>query len=368
MRAPSSVVLLSALTAAVWPVACGSSGSGGSGFTPDGSTAMPDAESSEVGTLTGDAGGGDGSLVNSKTVTGITITPNQASLASINGKIATQQFQAIAQFSDNTTGPIVGASWSSTNPQIGGVASSSGLYTASGSQGGTATVTASYMGKTATAAVVVKLHLEENPGNVSGSVQSSLQGASALDGQVTWAYPYDATVFPRGVGQAPLMWNGAAATDAYLVTLSSPTFELDSFTTAASGRYDFSPADWASFVDSTTGASELKVTRWNGTAASIITDLHWTVAPGSMRGTIYYWAINTARVMRIQPGATAPDDFLGASVTCPSCHTVSAERSAAAHERGLVAERDVVQLQPAGEQQHVQRLPRSPRGRPSGRW
>jgi hypothetical protein len=322
MRAPSSLVLLSALAAAVSPAACGSSPSGGSGFTPDASTGSPDGEAADGSWLTGDASSGDGSLVNNKTVTGLTISPNQASIASLNGKPATQQFQAIAQFSDNTTGPISGATWSGSDPQVGSVAG--GLFTASGSQGGTVTISASYGGKSATATLVVKLHLEENPGNVSGSVQSALQGATTLDTQVTWAYPYDATVFPRGVGQAPLMWIGAAATDLYYVQLSSPTFELDTFTTAATGRYDFSAADWQDFVDSTTGAAELKVSRWNGTAATLLTDLHWTVAPGSMRGTIYYWAINTARVMRIQPGATAPDDFLGPTVICPSCHTVSA--------------------------------------------
>jgi hypothetical protein len=120
------------------------------------------------------------------------------------------------------------------------------------------------------------------------------------------------------------MWNGGAATDLYYVHLTSPTFELESYTTAPMGRYDFTGPDWLDFVNSTSGAAELKVARWNGTAAALATDLHWTVAPASMRGTIYYWAINTGRVMRIQAGATAPDDFLGASTTCPSCHTVSA--------------------------------------------
>jgi hypothetical protein len=322
MRAPSSLVLLSALAAAVWPVACGSSPSGGSGFTPDASTTGSEGGTGDGGSLLDDSSAGDGSLVNNKTVTGLTISPDQASIQSLDGMPATQQFQAIAQFSDNTTGPIAGATWSANDPQVGSVAS--GLFTASGSQGGTVSISASYGGKSATATLVVKLHLEENPGNVSGSVQGALQGASTLDTQVTWAYPYDMTVFPRGTGEAPLMWIGAAATDLYYVQLTSPTFELDSFTTAATGRYDFSAADWQDFVDSTSGAAELKVSRWNGTAATLLTDLQWTVAPGSMRGTIYYWAINTARVMRIQPGATTPDDFLGASVTCPSCHTVSA--------------------------------------------
>jgi hypothetical protein len=332
MHRPSSLVLLAALAAAAWPFACGSSAQNtNDSFAADGST--PETGVGD-GSLTGNDAG-DGSLLTSKTLVGLAITPDQASIQTINGAPATQQFQAIGQFSDNTTGPVTGAAWSNDDPQVGAVGNGSGLFTANGSQGGAVTVTASYGGKSATATLVVKLHLEENPGNVGGSIQTSLQGATTPDPTVVWAYPYDATVFPRGVGEAPLMWNGGAATDLYYVTLTSPTFELDSFTTAATGRYDFSAGDWADFVDSTSGAAQLKVTRWDGTAATVITSLQWTVAPASMRGTIYYWAINTGRVMRIQAGATAPDDFLGPSVTCPSCHTVSANGQQLLMNEGL---------------------------------
>jgi hypothetical protein len=53
-----------------------------------------------------------------------------------------------------------------------------------------------------------------------------------------------------------------------------------------------------------------------------------------MRGTIYYWANQLGRVMRIKPGATAPDDFsagtfgsLPSSSCTMTCHTVSADGS-----------------------------------------
>jgi len=312
-----------ALTALVvsYAAACGSSHS--NDFGSDASTTGGDSGLGDDGGLLGD-GSDDGNLFSQRTLVSISIKPNQAAIQSLNGAKATQSFQAIAQYSDGTSGAVGGASWSRDNPQVGDINSSSGLYTANGSQGGTVNVAASYQGKSAKAALVVTLHLQENPGNVSGSVQTSLGNATTPDTQITWAYPYDATAIPRGVGEAPLMWNGGAATDLYYIHLTSPTFDLESYTKAPSGRYDFSANDWLGFVDSTSGAAELKVSRWNGTAATIATDLHWTVAPASMRGTIYYWAINTGRVMRIQAGATAPDDFLGASVTCPSCHTVSA--------------------------------------------
>ena len=322
MRAPSSLVLLSALAAAAWPVACGSSASSGSFPGPD-DAAAGDGSTREGGSVLGDAGG-ESSLITSRALLGVSVSPAQAAIESLNGQAVTQQFQLMGQYSDGTVSPVAGASWSRDSPQVGAIGSGTGLYTASGTQGGTVNVTASFMGKTAAATLVVKLHLQRNPGNAPGSVQGSLEGASTVDPSVVWAYPYDVTVFPRGTGEAPLMWNGGGASDLYYVRLSSPTFELETFTTAATGRYDFAAADWASFVDSTRGATKLEVARWNGSTATVISDLQWTVAPASMRGTIYYWAINTGRVMRIQAGATAPDDFLGASVTCPSCHTVSA--------------------------------------------
>jgi len=314
--------LAAVLASSVSAVACGSGG-GGSTFKPP----PADGGSGDTGTLdsslTGDGGSSDSSFISNRTVTGLSITPAQVTIQSLNGAASKQQFQAVAQFSDGTSSPVTGAGWSRDDPQVGAV-DGSGLYTASGSVGGIVDITATYQGQTAAAKLIVQLHVQQNPGNVAGSVQTSLQGATTKDTTITWAYPYDGTVFPRGVVEAPLMWMNGAASDQYLVSLTSPTFELETYVTAATGRYDFDAATWQEFTDSTSGAAELKVSRWNGTAATVATDLHWTIAPASMRGTIYYWAINTGRVMRIQPGATAPDDFLGPSVTCPSCHTVSA--------------------------------------------
>ena len=310
-----------ALVASVSAVACGSGGSG-STFKPPGA----DSGAADTGTMDSSVfgdDGGDSSFISNRTVTGLSITPGSVTIQSLDGAASTQQFSAVAKYSDGTSSPITGASWSRDNPQVGAIAGS-GLYTANGSQGGIVDVTATYQGQKAAAKLIVQLKVQQNPGNVAGNVQTSLQGATTADTTITWAYPYDGTVFPRGVVEAPLMWLKGGATDQYLVSLTSPTFQLQTYVTAATGRYDFDAATWQEFIDSTSGSAELKVSRWNGTAATVATDMHWTIAPASMRGTIYYWAINTGRVMRIKPGATSPDDFLGPTVTCPSCHTVSA--------------------------------------------
>ncbi|HEY8086957.1 MAG TPA: hypothetical protein VIF09_03910, partial [Polyangiaceae bacterium] len=174
-----------------------------------------------------------------------------------------------------------------------------------------------------------------------GAVQTALGGATAPDASVVWAYPYDGTVWPRGLLAPILQWNGGAATDDYYVHVKSPTFELDDFTTSTgspASQIALDATTWEKLTDSTSGASQVTVARWNGTTATLIADQNWTIAPASMRGTIYYWSNNLGRVLRIKPGATAPDDFANqAPLNDPSkytqsaclmtCHTVSADGS-----------------------------------------
>jgi hypothetical protein len=304
-------------------IACGSDGSKGYD------------DSNPPGGGNGEDGGGI--LGNGqKTLTSLTIDPPTAALTVENGGPAqTKQFKAIAHYADNSTQEMTGGvTWTATNLQVGNVGST-GIYTTSGSIGGAVTLTGAFKGQKATATIGVKLHVFENSANATPAIIAALKAATAKDATVQWAYPYDGTVFPRGLGSPKLMWNNGVATDVYYVHVTSATFELESFTTApAPSRYSFTGATWQKFVDSTSGAADLAVARWNGTAATMAVQHKWTIAPASMRGTIYYWANNVGRVMRIKPGATIPDDFsagtfgaLPAAGCTMTCHTVSADGS-----------------------------------------
>jgi hypothetical protein len=323
---PFVFVIAVPLAAAVAAAGCGSSSTPtGSGSHAGGGTATSASTTGAGGTgVGGDIG--IGGMIDHGALQSIAVTPNPASIELLNGTPGKQAFQVTATYADNTTAPITDATWAATNIAVGSI-DGSGLFSATGAQGGVVTVSASSGGKTATAVLTVKLHHTQNPAGADMPTQTTLQGASAPDGSIVWAYPYDGTVFPRGIGGPSLEWQGGGAADVYYVHLTSPTFELESYTTAPGSRYDFVSTEWDAFANSTTGTAELKVSRLAGGMATLLVDHHWTIAPSSMRGTIYYWAINTGRVMRIKPGATAPDDFLGPSVTCPSCHTVSANGS-----------------------------------------
>ncbi len=274
-----------------------------------------------------------------RNVRSLAVEPPTATLTIVNDVVVTQQYKLVATYDDGSTAELpAGVSWSSTNLPIGSV-SRSGLYTPTGMVGGKVKVTAQYKTQKVTADLTVKLQIEDNPGKLPPPVLGALLGATTPDPAVQWAYPYDSTVFPRGLAAPPLMWNGGGAADLYHVRVQSTAFELNAFTTVPPpSRYAFAPATWQKFVDSTSGVANVTVARLAGGttagAATVIAKHTWTIAPASMRGTVYYWANNQGRVMRIKPGATAPDDFsngtfgtLPASSCTMTCHTVSADGS-----------------------------------------
>jgi WD40-like Beta Propeller Repeat len=326
------------LACAVALGACGGGGTGGS-FGGDAGGSQPDTSTPphKVGNDAGRLGGG-------ATVTGLSISPASATITSTGAMAVTQPFHASLLMSDGTKTPVTtGASWTSDTPAVGAIAPS-GLFMANGSLGGVVHVTASYQGQTASAVLTVKLMIVDNPGNIPQGVQTSLETATAMDASVVWAYPYSGTVWPRGLLPPTLMWNGGAATDDYLVYVHSSTVDLQIFgtaTNAPSSQFAFDTPgqpNWERLTDSSSGTTTLTVARWNGSAATVIANQTWTIAPASMRGTIYYWSNNLGRVLRIQPGAAAPDDFANqapltdtttypASSCLMTCHTVSANGS-----------------------------------------
>ncbi len=289
----------------------------------------------------GDGDGGEGGLSfgSGHSLTGLEVDPPNVTLDIIDDKIVSQTFTAKALFADGSTQPITaGVSWSANFPAAGSM-DNLGTFTPTAQVGGPVVVTAKYQSASGTANVAVKLHYALNPANAPANVQFALTGATQKDATCVWAYPYDGTVFPRGLAAPTMMWNGGVASDVYYVHLSSKYFDLTEFVNAPPpARVAVDDTMWTKFAASTSGKSSLAVNRWDGTAATTLASQTWTIAPASMRGTIYYWANNLGRVMRIKPGAAAPDDFANqAPLNDPNqytqssclmtCHTVSADGS-----------------------------------------
>jgi hypothetical protein len=336
--------------AALLGVACG----GGSGF---GNDAGPGASVDGTASQPPNKLGGDAGRLGTTTVQSLTIAPMSPTVQCKNGVGASTGFVATAHYANGTHAVVTsGISWSANSPQIGNI-SGGGVFQANGSLGGVVDVNATYAGVGASSSVTVSLLVTQNPASAPAAVQAALMATKTADASVVWAYPYDGTVWPGGLLPPILQWNGGASTDEYYVDLKSQTFELQLFTTSTGAPLSQLPVDptlWQQFTSSTSGAATLTVARWDGTNATLITNESWTIATGSMRGTIYYWSNNLGRVLRIQPGAATPDDFAnqpplndptqfqqngasGAGGCLMTCHTVSADGSTLVSGGGVYA-------------------------------
>jgi len=213
---------------------------------------------------------------------------------------------AKATFADNTTA-AVSASWTIDRLDIAGIGAGTGVVTATGATFGKANVTASVgMGAdarvSATTTITFRLKTATNPGNVPGADQTALNGASAMDPAVTaFAYPYDKTVFPRGILPPEQMWNGGAANDAYSVHYIAPNFDLTVFTRAdPPSRFLLTKALWNALTTTAAGGDvSIELRRLSGGNAYVSAKQAWKIADANLRGTIYYWAIDQGQIVKI---------------------------------------------------------------------
>jgi hypothetical protein len=305
---------------ALLPLAC----SGGSG---DGTTSTGSGGNTSTGTGTAQGGGCSGFCGTGGGPGVLTIDPPTAQITVVDGVAMPVALKAVEGTQQ------VNATWQVDLSAVANV-DGTGSVAATGNVGGTVVVTAKADGQTATAKVDVLLKRTVNLTNVSPADQGLLSQATNPDGQVVWAYPYDKTVFPKGLLAPELMWNGGGAADEYRIHFTGKYLDFTFYTTAAPPSL-FKPDDasWTQLTESGPGGKlALEVDRLvpGQPAATKVVGHEWTIANGSMKGTVYYWSNNLGRVLRIKPGATAPEDFLAAAgITnpCSTCHAVSANGS-----------------------------------------
>ena len=331
------------ILAGVIPVACGGAGgsptgttgtgtggSGGKGTTSNGGT-----NSGEGGCVINCAGGGSPSGA-------LTVTCDTSTIDVLNGS------SMPAHCSATVDGNKVGASWIVDVSAVAGI-DASGTVTATGTQGGDVVVKAAYDNQTATSSVKVTLKKVLNPAGISDPDVAVLKGAMDPEAaSVVWAYPYNGTVFPKGLLAPEMMWNGTGGGDKYYVHVTSKYADFEFFTTAdPPSRYTLDEQSWQQLTESGPGGDvAIHVARMPAGAATaaVVINHTWKIANGSLRGTVYYWSNNLGRVVRIKPGATAPDDFLindvkldfasqpkdgngNCPTCCTTCHAVSANGS-----------------------------------------
>jgi hypothetical protein len=314
-RLPLGWFLVSLAAAAGFaPLACG-----GGGDDPSG------ASGTLAGGTTGGGEGTTGIFDPDGGLDSLTVEPKTADILIDNGVATPPNVDFEALQGDSP----VNAAWSVDFGTIADV-DADGVVTASGTKGGEVVVTAKAGDAQGSGKVTVNLKQVQNPGGISPGDQGILKAASDPDPVTQWTYPYDKTVFPRGLLAPEMMWNNGGADDAYYIHLVGQFVDIEIFAKApAPSRFLLDDATWKAVSESGKGGDlAVSVHRLvpGAQTATVVINHTWRLAKGSLRGTVYYWANSLGRVVRIKPGSPAPDDFLAAAgVTgCTTCHTVSA--------------------------------------------
>jgi hypothetical protein len=205
------------------------------------------------------------------------------------------------------------------------------------------------------------------------------------DGQaqnLQFLYPYDGTVWPRGLLAPNLMWRWSLGdADAIRIELESTTgsfqwsgtFARPAILAQTGGTFKRHPIPqdvWKAATDTAGGTDRLRVRLTiarNGQAYGPIEQL-WTIAPARLSGTIFYasYGTNLAKnfegavggdgtfggaVLSIRAGDPGPQLAAGASgpsSECRVCHSVSADGSRLVALRGLGSDTSLYDLSPNG--------------------
>ncbi|HEY8038666.1 MAG TPA: hypothetical protein VIF15_02690, partial [Polyangiaceae bacterium] len=200
-------------------------------------------------------------------------------------------------------------------------------------------VTAKVGNATGSTTLTVVLHLTDNPGGIAPGTQGQLQGGGTADPGFKWLYPYDSTVFPRGLA-APVLQFAGVAPDATFVHISFSTLDYQGFYGPSSpGSVSLSPQLWKTITESASGSDSVKVelTKISGGQVTGPITEAWKIAQGSLKGTVYYnsyssqlvgGGVANGSILSIKPGANAQLLIGGPNhYDCTVCHAVSADGS-----------------------------------------
>ncbi|HEX4447498.1 MAG TPA: hypothetical protein VH044_12205, partial [Polyangiaceae bacterium] len=197
--------------------------------------------------------------------------------------------------------------------------------------------------------------LSENPAKLATASQTKLQETGSADAAFKWLYPYDGTVFPRGLLPPTLQFAGGTADAAY-VHMTAKNLDYRGYFTSSGGTgLNFAPSakawDAITHAVGATDALQVAVTKLSGASVTGPITRSWHVAQGSLRGTIYYETYDSQIVgggtsdagglagllgpilgeadgigiMKITPGAAQP---VALKAGCGNvCHSASADGS-----------------------------------------
>lgn len=273
----------------------------------------------------GDGGGGTDvgpiDAYRGDTPSTLTITPAAPTL-DVAGAPMTLQLHALLDGVEHTD-----ATWIADDVVVGTL-SPTGLYTARGNIAGVTHVTARYGAYEATTDVTVTLHQTDNVGTVSDADIATLRAGGSADPAFRWLYPYDQTVFPRGLAAPVLQLATGADATRVTIDVDAAGYHYEGFFGAGTPiQITLPPSVWTGATLSA-GAGQsvvVGVTKLSGGAATGPATESWLVAQGSLTGSIYYNSYNShlaggGAILRVPFGR----DVQLVQGGCAVCHSVSA--------------------------------------------
>lgn len=166
------------------------------------------------------------------------------------------------------------------------------------------------------------------PGNPAGlsDAQAKALMTGGAPGSMRWLYPYDGTVFPRGMLAPTLMWDGADGKAVYVHIQSKRVEYRGCLMTTGPQQLSLPQDVWQQAGDRSGGPSdpftiELTVQGASGPIGPIKEQI--VIAQATLKGSIYYNSYSgVGAIYRIPPGGMVQPFLAGTG--CYGCHTVSA--------------------------------------------
>jgi hypothetical protein len=327
------------------------------------------------GGLLGSSGGFDNGEGGVAPASAIVIDPPEAliDVSVVDGTLSAITPVTFQVLDQKTRAVVPGASWTVDRGELGAIGASTGVYTASGALAGTAVVTAKLPTATASAKATVRINATSSGANATSGIgpqsgPTPKGGFNGVGGQVLgpapapavkalldasnavptstfeWLAPYDNTVFPRGILAPLLQWRAPGFTAVGVrVHLKQVGFEFRGYYGLPAGATALTSAPidhdvWKRITNSNQGDPlEVELTITDGVTTYGPLKRTWPIAPGILRGTVYYNSYGTqlasitqgnkaAAVLSISPGDAEPKLAVpGSETKCVVCHEVSAK-------------------------------------------
>jgi hypothetical protein len=299
----------------------------------------PTSSTSTTSSSTGGGGGagGDGSGGNLIPDGELAITPNNPILILDLPVTQTVPFSCI----DTATQMPVDATWTLSTYDLGTI-STDGVFTPNGKQTGDVTVECSNGDATASTTLKVVLHVVEGDDTLTQGEIDILKGPPG-SGDAGWSflYPYDETVFPRGILPPEIhLSSGNAPGDTYYVHIIVPNYEYEGFfkAPATQTQLQMSQEAWDALGLTAAGQKVIvHVSKLSGGVKYGPITRKWILAKGKLHGVIHYESYDTqiasfpGAILRIKGNSATPEVLLD---NCNVCHSVAADGSTIATAQG----------------------------------